>query len=68
MASEEELIEMVEAMAEVCNFSGCTLLDLFYAMNEALASDKRFIETEAILIMYNEQFDKLAARENDDQS
>ena len=66
LASEEELIEMVEAMVQVCNFSGCTLLDLLYAMNEALADDKRFIKTEAIVIMYNEQLDKLAACENDD--
>ena len=35
LATDKELIEMVEAMVDYCKFSGCNLIELLYALNEA---------------------------------
>ena len=34
LASDTELSEMVSDMVELCQYSGCTLLELLYAVNE----------------------------------
>ena len=64
LATDKELREMVNAMVDTCRFSGCSLLELLYAINEALSDEKRFFTTDSIVEMFNEELDKIA--ENDD--
>ena len=59
LATDTELIEMVDAMVDLCKFSGCSLLELLYAVNESISDEKRFFTTESIVEMFNEQLEKL---------
>lgn len=54
LATDTELIEMVDAMVDLCKFSGCSLLELLYAVNESISDEKRFFTTESIVEMFNE--------------
>ena len=67
LATDKELVEMVDAMVDVCRFSGCSLLELLYAINEALGDDKRFFTTDSIIEMYNDELEKLAENEDAEQ-
>jgi len=41
IATESEVIEMNNAIIEICYNSGCSLLEMLYAINESLAEGKR---------------------------
>ena len=57
---------MVEAMVDYCKFSGCNLIELLYALNEAQPDEKRYQTTDSIIEMVNDELDKLAENEDVD--
>jgi hypothetical protein len=63
-ASVAEIIEMEAAVVEYCRFSGCSLLEVLYGINENLDETKKFFTTESIIDMYNEQLVAIAENEN----
>ena len=65
IATESEVIEMNNAIIEICYNSGCSLLEMLYAINESLAEGKRNQTTDEIVEMFNEQLVQLA--ENEDE-
>ena len=67
LSTDKQVAEMVQDMVEVCTFSGCSLMDLLYAMNEALTEDKRFFTTDSVIEMFNEHMNALAENEDVEQ-
>ena len=63
LASDKELSEMMDAMVDICDFSGCSLIELLYAINEVIAAEKRFFTTDSLMEMIHEELDKLALNE-----
>ena len=55
---------MEAAVVEYCRFSGCSLLEVLYGINENLDETKKFFTTESIIDMYNEQLVAIAENEN----
>ena len=49
---------------EFCQQSGCSLLELLYAVNEALSADKKYLTSEEILQCFNEWLERLAENED----
>lgn len=66
-ATDKEVAEMVADMVDICTYSGCTLLDLLYAVNEVLTDEKRHFSTDSIIDMFNEQLEGLAENEDVDK-
>ena len=64
IATESEVIEMNNAIIEICYNSGCSLLEMLYAINESLAEGKRNQTTDEIVEMFNEQLVQLAENED----
>ena len=63
-ATEKELIDMVADIVELCQLSGCSLLEMLYAINEELPDDKRHTTTDEIVEMLTEQLTLLAEAKN----
>jgi len=45
-ASVDEIVIMNATVAEFCQHSGCSLLEVLYALNEALPGDKKFSDAD----------------------
>ena len=41
LASEEDILEMTNAVADYTRISGCSLLEVLYGINECIDEDKR---------------------------
>lgn len=48
-ASVEEIMEMNAAVLELCQFSGCSLFTVLYAINEVLPAEKKHYETSSLI-------------------
>lgn len=47
-----------------CQQSGCSLLEILYAVNKALPEDKRYMTSDQIFEFYNEWLERLAENED----
>ena len=41
LASEEDILEMTNAVADYTRISGCSLLEVLYGINECIDEDKK---------------------------
>jgi len=59
-ASVDEIIQMNADVVELCQSSGCSLIEAFYGLNEALPADKKHFSNEQVIEFLCEQLEQLA--------
>ena len=55
---------MLDAVADYCRSSGCSLLEVLYAINEVVPEGKRYYTTDSLIDMYNVQLEILAEKDD----
>ena len=63
----DEIVEMNNAVVDFCNSSGCSLLELFYGLNDATEAEMRYLSQAHVIEFYNEWLERLAENEDPEQ-
>ena len=53
VAEDDDVEAMVADVTEFCRSSGCSLIEVLYAINEVLPDEKRFFTTGDLIDIYN---------------